>query len=1415
MELEQGAVMGKSSKITSERSTQKNNGEKNRRRKTLRWSIKSCFTIFLAFIVTTTTVYSQVLYAQAGETPDSGISFTFQPMNEADLQLTLPEKVPLEEISRQLLEKWPTLPVLLQSGNSDVEVPPKDDTIDDVSGNTPDAGEEGTGSVENPEGSGDSTPNPGEGDTDSGENTEGSGVQTPENTPDAGGEGTDSGENTGGSGVQPPENTSNAGGAGTGPAEDGTTAQTVTVLDPPVGSAPGEIPMGIMTPESNKNSDVSGGTSVDDANTNPSGSGSVDDANTNPSGGDSEDDTNTNPSGGDSVDDANANPPDDTPVDDANANPSDDTLVDNTNTNELTGDPVPSALPVKSWVCAYYHEVRASYTFTPVWDDNLYQHDVSQEYIPKITVIFENIPGIWPVYTEDDLQSAFDSLSADDSGLSIVLMNDIELTRTIEVPDLPDGIKVILESNAGEDGSGGTVCYSLKRGVVADTGEPFTGAMLNFGTPEVMQTARAVAVPLAAGWSRESTLTLRNITIDGKKTAAVTGSASQENQVNAPAVIMNSGHLILGKDASVINNYNIGTAQTDANGQPALAENGANLDACGGGVWVRGGTLELQKDSHISYNCAALSGGGLYLDSGAVLNYYAAETITVNVVFAGGSGADLYACAGSTIYYDSALIDPAVFADKNRFYIDPDAALIPVNPALDTRTPIEIYLNVSENSGYTFRQVKEKLESTFGDRVTVLLPQTYIDTTDLRSWYVYDHYDRNCWDAADADGDRIPDSWEEAYREYLHRPYFVYNSTPTFTVSVGKGNDIPTWLEWLASAQVPMTLAPFKEHIYSRMEDGRPEMTFAGYDQDANVDFLFYNPKSNGQKVVEFDVDSSKVNTHTLEATGFLVNTGIKNSGTDQLLSGYLVYYTYAGSKATQISLVRFEDVNVNSLHNGGGLSVLTAHSQPIGSQTIGTWNSKMSIEITVDSNQVTVKQRPKGSDENDPVAQSFTWPLTGDTGYNGFGPLVAYKSHYCSEASCYTYSNLRMRYSRPDEERDLLSPLMEADFSQQGNVKKYYLNLLGESKDDYNSTDQMGQYKEFLYLMQKEGIGLITDADTPFEQYLGKSGSANLLEIPGLADAGKRTADLNTVIISLQGYLSLYSSTELPAQPESIGLTTPETNVPIGNIWLADASHAQIDRTLDGDRLPKDYYIEVMDISCNHPEGVPIQYSLLKPGSSEFVPIGSGVSSVEGTAAFFTVRGATGVNFVVTHDCRKWPAGEYIVRQQVGDSKIYGYSYFTLTRTVFTEDPEVVPPVEPPIEPPAVEAVSSSGGSAPALAAPEITVPEVTRTTVSSSDGASQPKTGDGMFPAIPVACGACTAFMLKIMLWMYDVDFDVITECKEEMVRSLILWGKGSTKPRIYLAIAALAAVITAYHLLRAFVANSKQIVRERLGI
>ena len=1377
--------MGKHSETIHKINRSKSDTEEKQRKRTIRWGIKSCLSILLAATVTTTTIYSQVLYAQAetGETSDGKISFTFQPLDKTEYKVDIKgtKDQTLEKLYEQGLPKTLTVTTRSEAAIAEPVIPdvPEEGTAD-VSGNTPDIDVTDIDASEKTDGTEtqDTENKPGfetEG-TDTSGKTDGSEVQDTENKPGSGTEGTDTSGKADGSDVQDSEktqgsdtadtdnntdgsngqssgnteNSDDSNAADTDSSEDSIAAMSVTVPDTLVISEPEEASVEIMTLENNADSDV----------------------------------TNNNPG-------------------------------DNTNQDEPAGSRS-FELPIETWDCDHYDAIRDFYIFTPKWDETAYEHEGGD--IPTITVTFSEILDIEVVSSEEQLREAFQienllqNLPEDKSEYRIVLGAHIALTGTLNVPALPDGAKVTLQSNVGEDGK----VYSLTRGSTDSV--PFTGAMLNVGTSEVAQAAGDVAMPFAAGQNAGGTLTLRDITIDGKKTADISDPSSDANQVYAPAVI-SSGHLILGKGASIINNYNAGTYQLD--------ENGANIcvvPPCGGGIWVCGGALELQKGCRISNNCAKF-GGGVYLDSGALLKYYAeAEALTGNKVSPDGPGADLYACAGSTIYYD-----PVLFVKWSTFYIDPDAKLIQDSYALDKDTPIEIYLNVRENSGYSLHEVKEKLESSFGDRVTVLLPhQTYIDTTDLRDWYVYDHYDMDCWTTTDTDGNGIPDSWEEAYREYLHRPYFVYRSTNIS--STIKSNDIPTWLKETASTPPgSLMLAPFKEHIYSRTENGRPEMTFAGYDVAANVDFLFYDPESSGQKIVEFDVDSSKVNTHTLTATGFLVNTGIKGSGAGELMSGYLIYYTYLGQTANYVNFIKFEDINVNSLHNGGGIYALTANSKTkvIGSEQIRNWKPEMSIKITVDPDQVTLQQWPKNNMDSS-AAESFTWSLSGnaggntgedvsgnnigevtggDTGYNGFGPLVAYNSHNCGLASRFTYSNLRMRFSNPADEKDLLTQLMDADFSQQGNVKKYYLNLLGESGTEYNPTVQMGQYAEFLYLMQNEGVGLITDANTPFEEYLGDNGSQNLYEISSLVG----TADLNALVTSLESYVWRHSTTDMSGKlaGNEVKKAEPDPDTPIGNTWLRDVNNGtQIRRTLDGNQLPEYYWVEIMDISCNHNDNVNIRYSLLKPGSSVYEPLlsGSDENSGEDAVAFYSDRGATGVYFVITHDENKWPAGEYTVRQQIGNSRIYGYSYFTLTRS----------PIDPTVIPPAVNTSSTSGShsSEPVLAAPEITAPDVVQPTV-TSDGASQPKTGDGMFPAMPVACGACTAFMMKIMLWMYDVDFDIITEHKEELVRSLILWGKGSARPRIYMAIVALTAVITAYHLLKAFVANSKQIVRERLGI
>lgn len=1367
--------------------------------------IRSCLSVFLAAVVTVTTIHSQVLFVQAengGET-DNRTRFTFLAPSNYQKDYHLEKKGTLADTLAQL----PTsLPVNMEKTDDKTDT---GETVPDVSDGNPteDAGQkesdqdtaENTDS-ENAAASADNNSENKPGDTDSGENSPNmSGDATDgENSPNMSGDTVNSENNESTSGtVADSENGGDA--SGDAAALPDASLQT-TVPDAPVYSAPGELSAAVITASGNDPSGTPG-------NSDPEP--------------DSEENSpvlSTEP----------APEEDSAPRDDATDDAKDTALQTaetdvSQNAALQTDETTRQELPV-SWSCDHYDDMRDSYVFTATWNKSLFECTGGE--VPTITVTFEETPFL--VSSEEELRQAFITLfenpPEDETPVSIVLTDNIPLSDTLYIPtDWLKNIQITLESKMDESSAG----FSLTRGR-ASSGTTFSGAMLLFGN----YPAQGADVPAPASTDSSPagalTLTLRNITIDGKvfEGAGINSSMvpTENNKADAPAVI-SSGHLILESGARIVHNYNCGTYLRDENGSFVLDENDAkvyDIPPCGGGLWVCGGTVDLQKGCHIQYNAADRSGGGIYLNPGAVLRHYTeAEALTGNTAVTGG-GADLYACANSTIYYD-----PAVFIQWSTFYIDPAAALIPDGFTLDTDTPIEIYLNVDEDSGYSFREVKDKLESAFGDKVTVLLPQTYIDTTDLRNWYVYDHYDTNCWEQADTNGNNIPDSWEKAYSEYLHRPYYAY--VPTHTASL-PASDIPTWLKrnvTSAASGRTLYLDPFKEHIYSRTENGRPEMTFAGYDVKPSVDFLFYDPKSNGEKIVNFDVDSTKVNTHTLDGNGFLVNTGIKTVGGQQTLSGYLIYYTYEDEKvpdgtttdengntittwrptgrtiATNISLYKFDNVNIANLHDNG-ISILTSGS---GSKLIGTselngWDDKMSIEIIVSPEKITVAQQPKNGGGS---AAKFEWEIS-DNGYNGFGPLVAYTRHSCQLASSFTYSDLHMRFTNPDREKSLLSSLMEADFSQKGNVKKYFLNLLGKSGSasygDETSTE-FGQYHEFLYLMQHEGVGLITDADTPFEKYLGQNGSKNLYEIPN----PDKKADLNGLVTSLRSYLYMYNSTEI-GNPEGANLTTSPAAKPIGNIWLADANNVQIRGTLNCNALRYPYIMNVMDIACNLPQDQEntITYSLLKPGSSTYLPLGTETGGTEEAAAFSLPGRSSGVSFVITDDPVEWPTGEYVVRQQVNDSTIYGYSYFTLTRPAFTEEqPE---PVPVPVPDTIIASPASSSPGRPEIAALTGT-PEIL-----PSDGASQPKTGDGMFPAMPVACGACTAFMLKIMLWMYDMDFEAITELKLDTVQALISWGKGAAKPRVYLAIAALTVVITAYHIVKALYESSRQFVRERLG-
>lgn len=1133
-------------------------------------------------------------------------------------------------------------------------------------------------------------------------------------------------------------------------------------------------------------------------------------------------------------------------------------------------------VPVE-WECANYEEdIAAVYTFTPKWDEKAWTFEESGE--NKVPTIEVTCIGTVPeVSTEEELSAAF-AAGVD----QIFLKNDIALTKPLVLPatakiDLDgQGFSLLRGKTIGEDGSG----------------SEFTGVMICMD---------------GEGYTADTCgrLLLKNITINGK---------TEADHAGAPAIV-DKGDLILEKGAVVRDNYNCGT-------YPEKGEEGVEkILPYGGGIRVYG-KLTVMSGSSVTRNYAEERGGGVYLDSGSTLYLYA-DVIKDNRVgdTEYGFGADLYASAGSTIYFD-----PEIDMTQEGFYICEGVIWGTQKTPTDPKKK-ELYINVDKNSGYSDEQVAALKEALRAKGYTILSEKrTEINTTDLRNWYVYDHYDASLWgDRSQPPSVDPPEAWEKEYGGNPRRKYYPDEDPDSYSPP-GLGKLIRTIAEWLENLDAfklnnKLYLAQFKEHIYNRVEDGKSMMTFAGYAAVPYVDFLYYDPESDGEKVVDFDVDSTNVYLHTLLGNGFLVNTGVDGSGN---MSGYLVYYKYKAdngvTKASDLMIYRIQDVSVDTLHH----IQLQEYVHPTMEETLGTpiqtypisaWENEMSIQIRVTPTRIVVRQQPKNAEteieEAEPVC-TYEIPEGAASGYSGFGPLVAYQRHDCDEASSFTYSNLRMYYTNPElEKEDMLSPLEKADYTQDG-MQKYFVDLFGGSDLNYNTSAHFGQYQEYMKMMQTEGIALVTDRKTPFGEYLGKANGSesNLFEL----GSGGPLPDPEELAEWIHNSISTKSSTELEDKVAQGALTQADPQQSVGNIWLKSVGTGKQFRTLYGDSFPDTgYEFQVMDdITYYHgSEGqvTPVQYDILKPDGSGYESLGTvGASSGEGIALYGmgAPDGGTPITpgpFTIAKDRTAWPAGSYTVRQRVNKSSIRGYAYFDLVwdgeappdnppeepdppappqpkpepepkpdppeepdpptppeepdppappeepdppappeepdPPVPPEEPDPpIPPEEPdppapPEEPdppvpskpkpkpaPPKKSTSSAGEPEPVVyveeavevtvQAPAVTVPAKPAPVPEEPEkDPGEPRTGDLPVPALPVSLGAGTAFMMKIRLWLYELETGISEEKKNEIMRMLVNWAKDTSKFRIYMAIIASAVVLTAYHLLRVLDAKRRQVV------
>ena len=890
------------------------------------------------------------------------------------------------------------------------------------------------------------------------------------------------------------------------------------------------------------------------------------------------------------------------------------------------------------WVCDEDYEAveQDVYTFHPEWTtDWFYDETVEGAAVPTITVSY--VDPATEISSEDELAAAFAAGST-----RIILHNDIELTKPLVLP-----ADVIIEL----DGDG----HSLTRGKEGEDSDTFLGIMINMDGTDYTR-------------DRFGRLTLTNITVDGTADRAA-----------APAIV-DWGKLTLGEGAKVIANNNYGTPGNSEGHTEGIPE-------YGGGICVyRELVLEDHGQSSVTGNYADLLGGGVYLERNAELWLYG-DVIKDNTVKepADEHGPDLFARPYSKIHYNK-----DVFSDIQSwptFYLSKGVILIPIGedeeiPEPEEGSKKEIYIAASKDSGYSaaeLLELKQRLQA-LGYKV-ISNQRTEIDTTDLRNWNVYDHYDTGLWPGGS--GNTPSPEWSEAYKEYRNRPYYPYTEMSGYYDSTGTATTIKEWLEAVEKGGYrrgsQLLLARFKEHIYSREENGNALMTFAGYGRSPYIDFCYIDPYSAGEKVVCFDVDSSMLTTHTLLGNGFLINAGTKSG----YIEGYILYYQYSGTRAVNLNLYRLKNrVDVNEFHNSiryqnaGGSNqdaYIDYWADLVESKPITSWNDSMSIKIKVspprqgeENYKVEVWQQPQTDTEIDESTEVFFSHELEDTGFSGYGPLVAYNSHACDYASTFTYSNLYMYFTDPTEmESDMMSPLAGADFTQ-SDTQKYFVNLFGADNLEYGKED-FKNYPGYLQMMQEEGIALITDRDAPFEEYLGSADSpqgehdpGNLKELAGGAPGNKLSID--DLVNQIDGYLSGRKSTSLK-ETVGRGLTPADSKESVGNIWLKSGEEQF--RDLDWSQSEgTGRAVQIMDdISCYNGEDVSVIYEIQRPGKASYTSL--------------TLSGDK--TFEIRKNRATWPEGSYTVRQTILESgvpcAIKGYAYFNITYP-----PEYVDPVTYPV---------------------------------------------------------------------------------------------------------------------------------------
>ena len=467
------------------------------------------------------------------------------------------------------------------------------------------------------------------------------------------------------------------------------------------------------------------------------------------------------------------------------------------------------------------------------------------------------------------------------------------------------------------------------------------------------------------------------------------------------------------------------------------------------------------------------------------------------------------------------------------------SSALSVNVGNNPSPKVDIAVSVPSDYDGDFESFREALTQSLIDKgmdpssFRITDTAVKIDTTNLDGWYVYDHYySKDAYDALKLSAE-----------QQIKQPYRAADNTHMTSHGVsGVPTPVPIQDVFVTGKykRVNSNLFPFNQHTYSYAVDEKANMVFAGYGTNSRNDFMVYPATSDSKRTIDFDLDCSLVDAHTLQGMGFLLNASVTDAG---ILNGYMLYYDWPST----VRIARID--NYNAMAYSGSNQTVPLPSSNIASKSVSLGSgTKLRLHVELEKDKVTVTQRKYSGTvlgDEEVLFNNVALPIQEKNG-NGFGPIVGYKTHGCASMTYFTFGDLQMTYAAT-----AFDALKNVQYAQSAD-QKYFINLVGDNNDPNvpNEVEEHQNYIDGINRMDSNEIFYLSNVDDGLILTDSKKGEGDDPDHIGLGTE-------NGMIASGSGYIDMmadYIYNSYIEKKEFKSEHPVESPIPLSNFYITNA---------------------------------------------------------------------------------------------------------------------------------------------------------------------------------------------------------------------------------------------------------------------